>query len=242
MTKPGTKRSPRFYARVAGILALICLISGSFAGFVNTKLVVPGDAEKTAKNIIASESLFRFGFVSVLVLYTVFIVYVWVVYRLLKQVNRNLALLMLIFALIGVPIAMLNQINQSAALILLSGDDYLKVLPADQIHAQMMFFLNLHKQGGLIGAIFWGLWLFPLGYLVFKSGYLPKLLGVLLMIGCFGWLIVVVQRFLLPDYEALAYSRFAAHIAELSWMLWLLIKGVNVEQWNKRALESAGIE
>lgn len=241
MTSRVTERSPLFYARLAGILALICLISGSFAGFVNTKLVVSGDAERTAKNIIASESLFRFGFVSVLILYTVFIVYVWVVYRLLKPVNKNLALLMLIFALVGVPIAMLNQINQSAALILLSGDNYLKTLPTDQIHAQVMFFLNLHKHGGLIGAIFWGLWLFPLGYLVFKSGYLPKMLGVLLMIGCFGWLLVFVQRFLFPDYEALAYSRFAAHIAELSWMLWLLIKGVNVEQWNKRALESAGM-
>lgn len=239
MTDRATDTSPRICARVAGLLALIALVSGSFAGFVNTRLVVPGDAATTAKNIMASESLFRLGIVSGLIMYTVFILYALILYKLLKPVNKNYALLMVVLALVGVPIAMLNQINQSAALLLLSGADYLKVFAADQIHAQVMLFLRLHSHGNLIAAIFWGLWLFPLGLLVFKSGYFPRILGVLLMIGCFGWLILFLQRFLFPSYEALAYSRFAAHIAELSWMLWLLIKGVNVEQWKKRALESA---
>lgn len=239
MTRRTTETSPLIYARVAGLLGLIILVSGSFAGFVNTRLIVPGDAVRTANNIMASESLFRLGFVSGLIMYTVFILYVSVLHKLLKPVNKNHAFLMVIFALVGVPIAMLNQINQSAALLLLSGDDYLKVFVADQIHAQVMFFLNLHEHGALIGVIFWGLWLFPLGLLVFKSGYFPRILGVLLMIGCFGWLMVFLQRFLFPSYEAIAYSRFAAHIAELSWIFWLLIKGVNVEQWEKRALESA---
>lgn len=226
MTNPTAHRSPLVYARVAGLLALIVLASGSFAGFVNTRLVVPGDAATTADNIVASESLFRLGVVSGLIMYTVFIVYVVVLYKLLKPVDQSHALLMVIFALVGVPIAMLNQVNQAAALLLLSGADYLKVLTADQIDAQAMLFLRLHSQGNLVAAIFWGLWLFPLGLLVFKSGYCPRILGVLLMIGCFGWLILVLQRFLFPSYEALAYSRFAAHIAELSWMSWLLIKGV----------------
>lgn len=239
MTNRTADTSPLIYARVAGLLALITLISGSFAGFVHTRLVVPGDAVTKANNIMASESLFRLGIVSSLIMYTVFIFYVLVLYRLLKPVSKNHAVLMVLFALVGVPIAMLNEINQSAVLLLLSGADYLKVFAADQIHAQVMFFLNLHKYGGLIAVIFWGLWLFPLGLLVFKSGFLPRILGVLLMVGCFGWLIVFLQRFLFPSYEALAYSRFAAHIAELSWMLWLLIKGVNVEQWEKRALEFA---
>lgn len=238
MTNPAADTSPLLYARVAGLLALIVLVAGSFAGFVHARLVVPGDAVTTANNIIASEALYRLGFVSGLVMFTVFILYVSVLYKLLTPVNKNIALLMVIFGLVGVPIAMLNQINQSAALLLLSGADYLKVFTADQLHAQMMFFLDLHKHGGLIGVIFWGLWLFPLGFLVLKSGYFPRILGVLLMIGCFGWLMVFLQRFLLPSYAALAYSRFAAHIAELSWMLWLLIKGVDVEQWEKRALES----
>jgi len=199
---------------------------------------VPGDAATTANNIMASEMLFRLGIVSGLLMYVVFVFGVSVLYKLLEPVNKDHAALMVILALVGVPIAMLNQINQSAALLLLSGADYLKVFGADQIHAQVMFFLDLHKHGGLVGAIFWGLWLFPLGFLVFKSGFFPKLLGVLLMIGCLGWLIVPLQRFLFPSYETMAYSRFAAHIAELSWTFWLLIMGVNVEQWKKRAVES----
>ena len=231
--------SPLLYARFAGLLALITLFAGSFWGFVHTRLIVPGDAATTAANIMASESLFRLGIVSGLIMYTVFIVYVLVAYKLLKPVNKNHASLMVAFALVGVPIAMLNQVNQFAALLLLSGADYLKVFAVDQIHAQMMFFLDLHKQGALIGVIFWGLWLFPLGLLVFKSGYFPRILGVLLMIGCFGWLMVFLQRVLFPSYEALVYARFAAHVAELSWMAWLLIRGVNVEQWKKRALEAA---
>jgi hypothetical protein len=235
----GNETSPLVRARVAGLLALVILVSGSFGGFVHAKLVVPEDAVTTANNIRASESLFRLGFASGLVMYTFFILYVVVLYQLLKKVNKTHALLMLSFALVGVAIAMLNQVNQSAALLLLSGVDYLKAFTADQIHAQMMIFLRLHSNGNLIGAIFWGLWLFPLGLLVFRSGYFPRILGILLMIGCFGWLVVVVQRFLLPGYPALAYSRFAAHIAELLWMVWLLIKGVNVEQWQKSSLESA---
>jgi len=231
--------SPLIHARVAGLMGFVLLVSGSFAGYVYTRLVVPGDAATTADNITAYESLFRLGIASGLIMYIGFIMYVWVLYPLLKPVNKNLALLMVILALIGVPIAMLNHINLSAALLLLDNADYLKAFTTDQNHAHMMFFLDLSKQGGLIGAIFWGLWLFPLGLLVFKSGCFPRILGVMLVIGCFGYLILCVQRFFFPDYAALAYSRYAAHIGELSWMFWLLIKGVNVEQWSKLALESA---
>lgn len=238
MTNRSGEISPLIYARVAGLLAFIILASGSFWGFVNGRLVLPGDALTTANNIKAFETLFRLGIVSGLIMYTVYIFYVLVLYKLLKPVNKNHAVLMVVLALVGVPIAMLNQINQFAALLLLSDADYLKVLSQPQIQAQVMFFLNLHKHGGLIGVIFWGLWLFPLGLLVLKSGYFPRVLGVLLMIGGFGWLMVFLQRSLFPGYETMAYSRFAAHFAELSWMLWLLIRGVNVERWQKRALES----
>lgn len=230
--------SPLLYARGAGLLALCTLILGSFAGFVSTRLVVRGDAVLTADNIAASESLFRLGVVGGLAMYVVFILYVLVLYKLLAPVDTNHAVLMVVFALVGVAIAMLNQVNQAAALLLLSGADYLTALTADQIQAQVMLFLGLHLHGGLIAAIFWGLWLFPLGWLVFRSGYFPKILGVLLMIGCFGWLILFLQRFLFPSYEAVGYSRFAAHVAELTWMLWLLIKGVNVERWEELAVAS----
>jgi len=239
VTNRAPETSPLTLARGVGLLNLVVLVCGSFAGSVHARLVVPGDAAATADNIMASESLFRLGIVSGLAMYVVFVLAVWVLYRLLRPVDRDQAALMAVLALVGVSIAMLNQVNLSAALLLLSGADYLKVFGTDQVHAHVMLFVDLHKQGGLVGVIFWGLWLFPLGFLVFKSGFFPRILGILLMIGCFGWLMVPLQRFLFPGYEAMAYSRFAAHIAELSWTLWLLIKGVDVERWKQRALESA---
>jgi hypothetical protein len=227
--------SPIVLARAVGLLNLVVLASGTFAGSVSARLVVPGDAAATARNITASELLFRLGFVSGLLMYLIFVFSVWLLYRLLASVDEPLARLMVMLVLVGVSIAMLNQVHQSAALILLSGVDYLKAFNADQIQGQVMFFLDLHKQGGLVGAIFWGLWLFPLGLLVFRSGFFPRILGVLLMLGSLGWLLVPLQRFLLPGYEALAYSRFAAHVAEMSWTLWLLIRGLNVERWPYRS-------
>lgn len=239
MADRASEASPVVRARVAGLLALVVLVAGSFASFVDGRLVVPGDAAATARNIVASEGLFRLGFVSGLVMYTVFIFYAWVLYELLRPVDRNHAVVMLVLALAGVPIAMLNQIHRSAALLLLGGADVSTLFTADQANAQVMLLLGLHRHGNLVAVIFWGLWLFPLGSLVYRSGFLPRILGVLLMIGCFGWLLVFVQRFLLPGLEALAYSRYAAHVAELSFMLWLLIKGVDIEGWERRALEAA---
>lgn len=238
MTSRTTGTSPLAIARLAGALALVTLVFGSFAGIVHARLVVPGDAVATVENITASETLFRLGFVSGLAMYAVFVAYVLVLYRLLAPVDRSVARFMVAFALIGVPIAMLNQINQSAVLLLLGGADHLEALAPDQIRALVMFFLDLHKHGALVGVLFWGLWLLPLGWLVFRSGFFPRILGVLLVIGCFGWLIVFFQRFLLPEHEALASSRYAAHVAELSWMAWLLVKGVDVERWEARASES----
>ena len=144
---------------------------------------------------------------------------------------------MVIFALVSVPITMLNQLNQFAALMLLSGADYLTVFTADQLQAQVMFFLDLSEAGVFIVQIFWGLWLLPFGYLVYKSGFLPRILGVLLMIGCFGYLIDFFTFFLLPNFDT-TVSEFTG-LGEFFILLWLLIKGVNVEQWEKRALEAA---
>ena len=142
---------------------------------------------------------------------------------------------MVIFILVAAPIAMLNELNQFAVLLLLSGADYLTAFTVDQLQTLVPLFLDLHEHGINIAGIFWGLWLFPLGYLVFKSGFLPRILGILLMIGCFGYLIESFAAFLLPNYEVeIALFTFWG---EVLLPLWLLIKGVNVEQWKKRAVE-----
>jgi hypothetical protein len=200
-------------------------------------LIVPGDAATTANNVLASESLFRLGVVSALITQTVQILLVLALYKLLKPVNRNLALLMVIFILLGVPIAMLNELNHFVVLLLLSGADYLTVFTADQLQALVPLLLDLHEHGIMIAHIFWGLWLLPMGYLIFKSGYIPRILGVLLIIGGFGCLIDFVTFLLFPDFDV-TIAEFT-FIGELLLPLWLLIKGVDVEQWEKRALESA---
>ncbi len=231
------KMNPNKTARIAGLLYLIPFILSFLAIFLRQSLIVPGDAATTANNIMASESLFRLSIVSDLIVQTVFVLLVLVLYKLLKPVNKNHALLMVIFFLVSVPIAMLNMLNQFAALLLLSGADYLTVFTADQLQALVPLFRDLHEVGYMIAYIFWGLWLFPLGYLVFKSGFLPRILGVLLMISCFGYLIDFFTFFLFPNFDV-AINMYTGW-AELLLCLWLLIKGVNVEQWEKRALESA---
>ena len=236
MTTQIAEKSPLFYARLAGFLYLLVIPLGIFGAlYVSSRLIVPGDAARTADNIAASESLFRLGIVSDLLAALVMLFVVLVLYQLLKPVHRNMALLMVIFVLIVVPIAMLNKINQFAALQLLSGADYLTVMTTQQSQALALLFLRLHSRGRSIAFVFWGLWLFPLGYLVFKSGFLPKILGILLMIACLGYVVNSFAGFL-------GYSTnvgMVAALGEVLFILWLLIKGVNVEHWKKRALESA---
>lgn len=218
-------KSPKKTARITGLIGIIVLLSGSFAHSVNSKLIIPGDAVTTATNLITSESLFRLGFVSGLLMETVFIFYAFLLYKLLTPTSKKYVQLMLILALVPVPLFMLNQLNQFAAL-----------LHAPESLDQMLFYLELHKYGGLIVSIFFGLWLFPLGYLVYRSSYLPKVLGIFLMIGCFGYLIHFVQGFLFPNYTATLWTNpflIITHISELVLMLWLLIKGVDTEKWKE---------
>ena len=187
---------------------------------------------------MASQWLFRIGFISDLISATFYLLSAWALYVLFKPVNKNLALLFVLCTVSSVAIQCLNMLNQFAVLLLLSGADYLKVFGAEQLQALAMLFLNLHKYGYLIAQIFFGLWLLPLGFVVFKSGYLPRILGVLLIIGGFGLLIQFFQVFLFPTYEVITYPGLAVGaIGEFSFCLWLLIKGVKVQ---KPALTEAG--
>jgi hypothetical protein len=234
------KMNPKKTARLAGFLYLIMIPLGLFGIMWASSLIVPGDTAATANNIMASELLFPLSIVSALILQIGHILLVLVLYKLLKAVNKNHALLMVIFMLVSVPITMLNELNRFAVLLLLSGADYLTVFTADQLQALVPLFLGLHEHGINIAIIFWGLWLFPMGYLVFKSGYIPRILGVLLIIAGFGYLLDFFTFFLLPNFYATInqITQFTGW-GELLLPLWLLIKGVNVEQWEKRALESA---
>ena len=225
-------------ARIAGFLYLISIPFAVFGVmYVPSTLVVPGDVATTINNIVASDSLIRLSIVSALVNQLIFMLLVLVLHKLLKPVNKNHAVLMVILYMVSVPITMLNELNQFAALFLSGGTDYITAFTADQSQALVTLFLDLHEHGITIAGIFWGLWLFPLGYLVFKSGYIPRILGVLLMIAGFGYLIDSFVIFLLPNYGVnIAIFTFWG---EVLFPLWLLIKGVNAKQWEERALESA---
>jgi len=236
MTTHTAGPSPLVLARVAGFLYLIANLFAPFTLlYLPSRFIVRGDAAATASNIMASESLFRFGIVLNLFTFIGQIFLVLALYQLLKVVNKNMASLMVIFSLAAVPIAMLNELNNLAVLQFLNNADYLKVFQNDQLQDLAYLFLRLHSQGFLIAQIFWGLWLFPMGYLVFKSGFLPRIIGVLLMIGCFGYVIESFAAFLGYNVSIIFYTGWG----ELLLLLWLLIKGVNVEEWHKRAAESA---
>jgi hypothetical protein len=138
---------------------------------------------------------------------------------------------MVVLVLVGVPIAMLNILNLYAPVFLLSGTDYLKVFDANLLNAHVMLFLNLYEQGTRIAGIFWGLWLIPFGYLVFKSKFLPKILGILLIVGSFGFVFEFFVYFLLPDYKVLTYPGMViGAIAELSTIFWLMVFGIKEGQ------------
>jgi hypothetical protein len=225
-------------ARIAGVLYLLLMPLGVLGILiVPSMLYVPGDAAATATNIMASESLFRLSILSALLVQIINIGVVVALYKLLKPVNSTMAALMAIFILLGGAIAMLNEVHKFAVLILLGGADYLTAFSAEQLQGLASFFLDVHEYGVAIASIFWGLWLFPMGWLVFKSGFLPRFIGILLMIGCVGYVVDFLIKLLLPDLD-LSIAQFT-FIGEIMLPLWLLIKGVNVEKWEARAAEAA---
>ncbi len=215
-------------ARLAGFLYLIYIVIHVFADVIGrSSLIVFGDAAVTAQNMMASEWQFRIGFMSDLLAAVLFLLAAWALYTLLKPVNKNIALLFLLLNLAGVAIQSFSDLFLIGSQLLLSGADYLNVFQVEQLQALALLFLNLHKNGFMIAQLFYGAWLFPLGYLVFKSGFLPKILGIVLMIHCVTWLLTFLQYFLLPDLSAITYVSYPlGFIAEFGLGLWLLIKGV----------------
>jgi len=213
-------------ARMAGFLYLMYMLITIPSNIGRDGFIVPGDAAATASNIKASGWLFRLSFTGDLVSAVFFLLAAWALYALLKSVNNDLALLFLLLNLGGGAVYSIGLLNQFAAVLLLSGADYLKVFQADQLQSLAMFFLNLHLNGYWIAQIFFGVWLLPLGLLVYKSGFLPRILGIVMMVHFIGWTITSLQFFLFPDFTAITYVTYPLGlISELGLTLWLLIMG-----------------
>ncbi|MEC7263704.1 MAG: DUF4386 domain-containing protein [Bacteroidota bacterium] len=218
-------------SRIAGLIYLGVVLTGIFSlMYVPSKLIIYDNAALTFQNIKNSEILFRLGIANGLLCYILFLFLPLVLYRLFKQVDEGMAKLMVLLAIISVPIYFVNVQNEFTALSLVKNPDYLNVFSPQQIQSQVLFYINQYDDGMRLVHIFSGLWLFPFGYLVFRSTFLPKILGILLMVGCFGYLINFFGRTLIPNYSALGISPYIglpASIAEIGTCLWLLIVGAN---------------
>jgi len=217
-------------ARVAGAVYLSLVLTAPFSLlYVPGKLIVRGNAAATASNILAHETLFRLCIVSELLSSVIFICLGLALYRLLSGVNKTWAGAMLALVLVSAAVGFLNVLNYVAALTLIHGTDFLGAFETPQRYALGMLFLRLHGQGEMMNEIFWGLWLFPFGLLVFRSGFLPRFLGVWLMLACFVWLALSLTALLFPPYYEAAFKMAQPVLfAELAIMLWLLIKGAKV--------------
>lgn len=216
-------------AHQAGIIYLIVVITGIFSlMYVPSKLIVMDNAQLTFQHISESETLFRLGMVSNIICYTAFMMLALMLYQLLFTINKKYAMMMVVLALVSVPISFINLQNKYSILDLIGNPNIQSLYRADQLPLQVMMYLNQYANGISVVSLFWGLWLFPFGYLVFKSGILPKTLGLLLMAGCFGYVINLMGNTFSPHYSELGISGYIsipASLGEIGTCLWLLIVG-----------------
>jgi hypothetical protein len=218
-------------ARIAGAIYLTMVFTAPFSLiYVPSKLIVRGDAAATADNILAHETMFRLAIFGDLIGQIIFICLAIALYRLLSNVNKTSATLMVALVLVSAAVGFLNTLNNIAALTLFRGAEFLNVFGKPQRDAFGMLFVRLHSEGIMIDEIFWGLWLFPFGLLVFRSGFLPRFIGVWLMINCFGYVALSITSLFFPDYYEAAF-KWAQPVlfGELAIMLYLLIRGANVK-------------
>lgn len=224
-------------ARVAGFLYLLVVLTGLFVLiYVPGRLFVQGDSAATARNIVAHESLFRSYIVVGIVSEFLYISLVLALYRLLKGVNQQYAALMVILVLITAPLAFVGTANQVATLEFVRGADFLTVFDQPQRDAVAMLLFNADEAGTLVAQIFWGLWLFPLGLLVIRSGFLPRILGGWLVINGFAYIAISLTGLLLPQrVETVSKIAIPALLGEVVFMLWLLVVGASVQSLDATA-------
>jgi hypothetical protein len=237
MKEPITEGSPQVYARIGGALYLIIIVIGFCSEFfVRDKLVVSGDVTATANNIMAAESLWRISIAGEVILLVCAVALTLILYVLLRPVNKHLALLAVLFNIVEFPIEASSKLCLFAALFLSGNADYLKAFEPHQLQALVKISLKLHDYGFGFDLVFFGFACLIYGYLLFKSGYFPKTLGVLMAIAGLSYLTNSFTLILAPAYAGRIFLILVlALIGELSLCLWLMVKGVNIQRWKDRA-------
>jgi len=230
LTDRATETPPIAYARVAGVLYLLIIVFGIFSEvIVRSSLIVEGDPAATVTNILAAKSLFRIGFVADAIMLLSDVAIAVLFYVLLKPVSKTLALAAAAFRLTQAAILGFNLLNYYAPMLLLGGAEYTTAFETDQLHAMVMLFLDMHSHGYDLGLLFFGISTLILGRLVIRSNFLPRVLGYGLMAAAVVYLAGSLTRFLLPAYVQLITPVYIVPlIAELSFCLWLLVKGIRV--------------
>jgi hypothetical protein len=242
MTTRNLETSPQVYARIGGILYLLIIVFGAIGEiFIRGRLIVSGDAISTANNIMASQSLWRIGIAGDLIMHVFDVPLMLVFYVLLKPVNKNLAMLAVLFNLVQTAVLVANKLNLLVPLFLLGNADYLKAFEPNQLYALAYVFVKLNDYGFGVGLIFFGFTCLVLGYLIFRSGYFPRILGILMQIAGLSYLTNSFTLLLAPAFASIIVPAILlpALIGELSLCLWLLLKGVNLQRWNEQAGASA---
>jgi hypothetical protein len=231
MMKRTNKTSLSTVALIAGIGLLIMVIAAPFAElYVYPKLVVPGNAAETAQNILANKSLFTAAIFGYLITFICDVLVAWALYIFLKPVNENLSLLTAWFRLVYTVIALVALLNLVTVLRLLNTPDALSAFQPDQLYAQIMLSFNAFRSNWYFGLLFFGVHLGLLGYLVFRSNYIPRILGVLLIVAGLGYLLNALKPILFPNIN-IDFATYAFY-GELIFMLWLLIKGPRIKETN----------
>ena len=225
-------------ARVAGVLYLMLGVTSALGLNIPSAFIVRGDAAATADKIASSQLLYRLYVISGLASQILFVFLVLALYQLLKGVNKRQASLMVALVLVQVPMAFAITLCGFAPLVLLNGADYWSAFDKRQLDAMTMGFLSLQSYGTSAITALWGLWLLPFGVLVYRSGFIPRILGVFLIIGCFAWLAISVTSLLFPSYSGIANRLTILAVGEILIILWLLIKGARTVPLDGQPSES----
>jgi uncharacterized protein DUF4386 len=232
MMKRIAEATPRPSARITGVVYLLYFLTAVLGGFFMRGIVVDGDAAATANNLLAHQPFFRLGLATGLIATACYIAVTALFYELFKPVNRGLSLLAAFFSLVGCAVQAFGSIFQLAPFVVLGSSQYLSVFKVEQLRAVALMFLELNTLAVNICLVFFGFYDLLIGYLIFRSAFLPRILGGLMAFAGLGWLTFLSPP--LANYLS-PYNLVLGFLAELLLMLWLLVKGVNVQRWKDQA-------